>query len=140
MRPLHVLAGVMLSAGVCSAAAATDRAQEGIDCAAPITTMESDLCASDVAAEADVELNRAYAQARAQLRTPANGGACGYCGDAEPELVMAQRAWIQLRDHDCAAVYALNSDGSARNGVRMRCLITLTRDRTRQLRDFYELL
>ncbi|MMZ71618.1 hypothetical protein D1872_351000 [compost metagenome] len=54
--------------------------------------------------------------------------------------MLAQRAWMQLRDHDCQAVYALNSDGTARNGAQMRCLITLARDRTRQLRDFYELL
>jgi uncharacterized protein YecT (DUF1311 family) len=93
-----------------------------------------------VAAAADVELNAVYAQARRQLRTPANGGGCSYCGDAEQQLVLAQRAWIQLRDHDCNAVYALNSDGTARNGAQMRCLITLARDRTRQLREFYELL
>ena len=29
---------------------------------------------------------------------------------------------------------------TTRNGAQMRCLITLARDRTRQLRDFYELL
>ncbi len=136
----RVLASIMLWAGLCGAAVAFDRKEEGIDCAHPTTTMESDLCASDVAAAADAELNATYALARQQLRTPAKGGGCSYCGDAEQELVLAQRAWIQLRDHDCNAVYALNSDGTARNGAQMRCLTTLARDRTRQLRDFYELL
>ncbi|KMU66740.1 protein of unknown function DUF1311 [Stenotrophomonas maltophilia] len=136
----RVLAGVVAWAGIYGAAAAFDRKDEGIDCAHPGTTMESDLCASDVAAAADAELNTVYAQARRQLRTPARGGTCSYCGDAEQELVLAQRAWIQLRDHDCNAVYALNSDGTARNGAQMRCLTTLARDRTRQLREFYELL
>ncbi|PZS89786.1 MULTISPECIES: lysozyme inhibitor LprI family protein [Stenotrophomonas] len=136
----HVLASILLWAGLCGAAAAFDRKDEGIDCAHPTTTMESDLCASDVAAAADAELNTVYALARKQLRTPAKGGSCSYCGDAEQQLVLAQRAWVQLRDHDCNAVYALNSDGTARNGAQMRCLITLARDRTRQLREFYELL
>ncbi|MEG2804949.1 lysozyme inhibitor LprI family protein [Stenotrophomonas sp.] len=140
MTRWHALACLVLSAGLCARAAAADRADEGIDCAHPTTTMEHDLCASDVAAAADVELNAVYAQARRQLRSPANGGQCGWCGDAEQQLVLAQRAWMQLRDHDCNAVYALNSDGSARNGAQMRCLTTLARDRTRQLRDFYDLL
>ncbi|WP_414553559.1 lysozyme inhibitor LprI family protein [Stenotrophomonas forensis] len=136
----RVLASLALCAGLCGVAHAGDRSAEGIDCAHPATTMESDLCASDVAAAADAELNSAYALARQQLRTPAKGGSCSYCGDAEQQLVLAQRAWMQLRDHDCNAVYALNSDGTARNGAQMRCLITLARDRTRQLREFYELL
>ena len=136
----RVLASVMLWGCLCSAATAFDRQDEGIDCANPTTTMESDLCASDVAAAADVELNAVYVLARRQLRNPADGGGCSWCGDAEQQLVQAQRAWVQLRDHDCDAVYALNSDGSARNGAQMRCLTTHARDRTRQLRDFYELL
>jgi len=136
----RVLASVVLWAGICGAATAFDRKDEGIDCAHPTTTMESDLCASDVAAAADAELNTVYAQARQQLRTPDHGGSCSYCGEAEQQLVLAQRAWMQLRDHDCNAVYALNSDGTARNGAQMRCLTTLARDRTRQLREFYELL
>jgi uncharacterized protein YecT (DUF1311 family) len=135
----RVLASVVLWGCLSGGAIAGDREDEGIDCAHPVTTMESDLCASDVAAAADVTLNTVYAQARRQLRTPENGGTCSYCGTAEQELVVAQRAWVQLRDHDCQAVYALNSDGSARNGAQMRCLTTHARDRTRQLRDFYEL-
>lgn len=140
MAIVRVVASVVLSAGLCASAAAFDRQDEGIDCAHPTTTMESDLCASDVAAAADVELNAVYLQARRQLRSPANGGGCSWCGNAEQQLVQAQRAWVQLRDHDCDAVYALNSDGTARNGAQMRCLITHARDRTRQLRDFYDLL
>lgn len=136
----RVLASLALCASLCGVAHAGDRSAEGIDCVHPATTMESDLCASDVAAAADAELNAVYALARQQLRTPAKGGSCSYCGDAEQQLVLAQRAWMQLRDHDCNAVYALNSDGTARNGAQMRCLITLARDRTRQLRGLYELL
>jgi uncharacterized protein YecT (DUF1311 family) len=135
----RVLASVALCC-LCGAAIAADRSAEGIDCAQPSGTMESDLCASDVASEADTELNAVYAQARQQLRSQAAEGACTHCADAEKQLILAQRAWMQLRDHDCDAVYAFNADGTSRNGAQMHCLTTLARDRTRQLRDFYELL
>ncbi|OFS93377.1 hypothetical protein HMPREF3113_10695 [Stenotrophomonas sp. HMSC10F06] len=136
----RVLASVALWGCLFGAAIAADRSAEGIDCAQPSGTMESDLCASDVASEADTELNTVYAQARQQLRSQAAEGACTHCADAEKQLVLAQRAWMQLRDHDCDAVYAFNADGTSRNGAQMHCLTTLARDRTRQLRDFYELL
>lgn len=136
----RVLASIVLWGCLCGAAMAADRSAEGIDCQHPSGTMESDLCASDVAAEADTELNTVYAQVRAELRTQAAEGACTHCTDAEKQLVQAQRAWIQMRDHDCDAVYAFNADGTSRNGAQMHCLTTLARDRIRQLRDFYELL
>ena len=116
-----------------------DRAAEGIDCAHVTSTMESDLCASDRAAEADSVLNTTYKQARRQLQQQAADGSCTHCGVAEQQLIEAQRAWIQLRDKDCDAVYAFNADGTSRNGAKMHCLTTHARDRTRQLRDFYEL-
>jgi len=116
-----------------------DRAAEGIDCAHVTSTMESDLCASDRAAEADAVLNTTYKLARRQLQQQAADGSCSHCGEAEQQLIAAQRAWIQLRDKDCDAVYAFNADGTSRNGAKMHCLTTHAQDRTRQLRDFYEL-
>lgn len=116
-----------------------DRAAEGIDCANATSTMESDLCASDRAVEADAVLNTTYKQARRQLQQQAADGSCTHCDAAEQQLIEAQRAWIQLRDKDCDAVYAFHADGTSRNGAKMRCLTTHAQDRTRQLRDFYEL-
>ncbi len=116
-----------------------ERAAEGIDCAHVTSTMESDLCASDRAAEADAVLNTTYKLARNQLQQQAANGSCTHCGAAEQQLIEAQRAWIQLRDKDCDAVYAFNADGTSRNGAKMHCLTTHAQDRTRQLRDFYEL-
>lgn len=81
----RVVASVVLSAGLCASAAASDREDEGIDCAHPTTTMESDLCASDVAVAADVELNAIYAQARLQLvrrRRAATGAGTARLGAA----------------------------------------------------------
>jgi uncharacterized protein YecT (DUF1311 family) len=130
----------MLLAGLCGAASAADLAAEGIDCAHPQGTMESDLCASDRTAEADAELNTTYAQVRQELHDQAASKACTHCDSAATQLVAAQRAWIMLRDQDCKAVYAFNADGTSRNGAEQHCLLTHTRDRTRQLRDFYELL
>jgi len=136
----RILAGLVLSTCLCGGAVAADRSAEGIDCARPVGTVDGDLCASDLAAEADAELNQVYAQARQQLRAQAADGSCTYCANAEQKLVLAQRAWMQLRDNDCDAVYAFHANGSSRNGAQMHCLTTLARDRTRQLRDFYELL
>ena len=116
-----------------------DRSAEGIDCANVTSTMESDLCASDRATEADTVLNTAYKQARRQLQQQAADGSCTHCAAAEQQLIEAQRAWIQLRDKDCDAVYAFHADGTSRNGAKMHCLTTHAQDRTRQLRDFYEL-
>jgi len=116
-----------------------ERAAEGIDCAHVTSTMESDLCTSDRASDADVLLNTTYKQARHQLQQQAANGSCTHCGAAEQQLIEAQRAWIQLRDKDCDAVYAFNADGTSRNGAKMHCLTTHAQDRTRQLRDFYEL-
>ena len=135
----RVLASIVLWGCLCGAAIAADRSAEGIDCAQPSGTMESDLCASDVASAADTELNGVYAQARQQLRSQAAEGACTHCADAEKQLILAQRAWMQLRDHDCDAVYAFNADGTSRTGAQMRCLTTLANDRIAQLRTFYEL-
>ncbi|WP_312369956.1 lysozyme inhibitor LprI family protein [Stenotrophomonas sp.] len=116
-----------------------ERAAEGIDCAHVTSTMESDLCASDRASDADALLNTTYKQARRQLQQQTADGSCTHCGEAEQQLIAAQRAWIQLRDKDCDAVYAFNADGTSRNGAKMHCLTTHAQDRTRQLRDFYEL-
>ncbi|WP_269792801.1 lysozyme inhibitor LprI family protein [Stenotrophomonas sp. Iso1] len=142
MNPLpQLLAGLALSCLMPAAAHAgsVDRAAEGIDCATATSTMERDLCASDRAEDADAVLNTTYGQARQQLRQQAADGSCTHCADAEQQLVVAQRAWIQLRDKDCSAVYAFHADGTSRNGAQMHCLTTHAQDRTRQLRDFYEL-
>lgn len=139
--PLRLLTAMAMACLPLAAAHAQtpDRAAEGIDCAHVTSTMESDLCASDRATDADTVLNTTYKLARRQLQQQAADGSCTHCGAAEQQLIEAQRAWIQLRDKDCDAVYAFNADGTSRNGAQMHCLTTHAQDRTRQLRDFYEL-
>lgn len=142
MKVLPRLSLGMALAGLPPAAAHAqhlDRAAEGIDCATAAGTMERDLCAFDRASDADVLLNTTYRQAHRQLRQQAADGSCTHCADAAQQLVAAQRAWITLRDQDCDAVYAFHADGTSRNGAKMHCLTTHAQDRTRQLRDFYEL-
>jgi len=138
----HLLVGLALGSVLLAPAharPARDRAAEGIDCTTAVSTMESDLCAADRAEDADEALNAVYRQVRQQLRQQATDGSCSHCDSAEQQLVAAQRAWITLRDQDCAAVYAFNADGTSRNGARSHCLTIHAQDRTRQLRDFYEL-
>lgn len=134
----HVLASVMLWGCLCSAAAAAENAH-GFDCDNPRYTDERNVCASEATIAADAELNRVYAQARSSLHEALAAMDCSGCEKAEQQLVAAQRAWIKLRDQDCAAAIAVIS-GSSRNYAEQHCLTTHARDRTRQLRDFYELL
>jgi len=138
--PPRVLAGILLWAGLCGASVAAERAAAGIDCAQASGGYERDMCDSDRLDDADRALNAVYAQARGELKAQATDGSCSRCAAAEQQLVKAQRIWITLRDADCEAVYAFNADGTSRNPAKMQCLITQTRDRTRQLREFYELL
>jgi len=143
VNALPLLAGVAVTAACMPAAVAhaqaLDRAAEGIDCNAPNSTMALDLCAADRADEAEALLNTTYRQARSQLQQQAADGSCTHCADAEKQLILAQRAWIQLRDNDCAAVYAFHADGTSRNSAQSHCQTTHAQDRTRQLRAFYEL-
>ena len=136
----RVLASLALWASLCGVAQAGDRSAEGIDCAQATGGYERDMCDSDRLDDADHELNAVYAQARDELNAQAADGSCSRCAAAGQQLVKAQRIWITLRDTDCEAVYAFNADGTSRNPAKMQCLITQTRDRTRQLRAFYELL
>ncbi|HDS1039243.1 TPA: DUF1311 domain-containing protein [Stenotrophomonas maltophilia] len=137
---MRILAGIMLCGGLCGAGTAAESASQGIDCAQASGGYERDMCDSDRLDDADNELNAVYAQARSELKAQAADGSCSRCVSAEQQLVKAQRIWITLRDADCEAVYAFNADGTSRNPAKMQCLITQTRDRTRQLRAFYELI
>ena len=117
-----------------SAAAASDDLADTLD----YGTLR--IAVGDRLDDADSALNAVYVQARDELKAQAADGSCSRCAAAEQQLVKAQRIWITLRDADCEAVYAFNADGTSRNPAKMQCLITQTRDRTRQLREFYELL
>jgi uncharacterized protein YecT (DUF1311 family) len=55
--------------------------------------------------------------------------------DRSDALRDAQRAWIAFRDADCAARYAMWQDGTIRTIVGANCHLTMTAQRTIELRD-----
>ena len=87
------------------------------------TQMEMTGCAADELGRADSVLNAVYAQVVAQVDSV-----------QLPLVRAAQRAWIPLRDADCALDAAEFQGGSIRPMIEMMCLSRETRRRTAFLR------
>ena len=84
----------------------------------------------------DVELNRAYRRAMEDLRKmdAQEAEAFPEFADRADSLRTAQRAWIPLRDGDCALEYAMWGSGSMRQIAGASCLLDKTAERTIYLR------
>lgn len=87
------------------------------------TQMDMNVCASDALGRADSVLNAVYARVVAQVDSAQLG-----------HLREAQRAWIRVRDADCALDAAQYGGGSIRPMMEMTCLADETRRRTAFLR------
>lgn len=87
------------------------------------TQMDMNACAADDLGLADSVLNVVYAQVVAEVDSA-----------QLPLLREAQRAWIRLRDADCALDAAELEGGSIRPMIEMMCLADETRRRTDYLR------
>lgn len=85
------------------------------------TQMDMNACAADALGRADSVLNAVYARVVAQV-------------DSAQLLREAQRAWIRVRDADCALDAAAYAGGSIRPMMEMMCLADETRRRTAFLR------
>jgi uncharacterized protein YecT (DUF1311 family) len=87
------------------------------------TQLDMNACAADELGLADSVLNAVYGQVVAELDSA-----------QLPFLREAQRAWIRLRDADCALETAEFQGGSIRPMIEMMCLAQATRGRTAFLR------
>jgi len=98
-------------------------AQPGPDCTQPHTPYDKNVCSGEEAAAADAKLNQAYGSLQSAL------------GSAKPsaELRGAQRAWISLRDKECAFEESLFEGGSNAPYVANTCVATYTKRRTAEL-------
>lgn len=87
------------------------------------TTREVEECLAGDLAAADADLNRYYTAAVRRLT-----------GEAQPaalaKLRASERAWIQHRDAECAAVRDYWQGGSIRGTLATECRIRLTKTRT----------
>lgn len=87
------------------------------------TQLDMNACAADDLGRADSVLNAVYGQVVAEMDST-----------QLPFLREAQRAWIRLRDADCALEAAEFEGGSIRPMIEMMCLARETRRRTAHLR------
>jgi uncharacterized protein YecT (DUF1311 family) len=82
-------------------------------------------CSLKKLADADGDLNKTYRELIAKL------------GDKKSELKLrtAQQAWIKYRDANCDFVMELSGGGSASTFEYNFCLVDVTTDRTKELRE-----
>ena len=78
----------------------------------------------------DVLLNEAYARVAGHAEAMDRVASRPEFAQFESTLLSAQRAWITLRDADCALDYARFGDGSMRHIAHTACLSRMTADRT----------
>jgi uncharacterized protein YecT (DUF1311 family) len=116
---------------------ATGAQAQEVDCAAPVTQLDMNICADRAWKMADEDLNLAYGMARTLMRQT-DAALPEKDRGAELALRDAQRAWITFRDAACTAEGYVYAGGSIRPLVVSQCLERLTRARTEDLRRLAE--
>ena len=91
------------------------------------TQMGLNQCAAVSYEKADEALNKAYKEVLLRLKDR---------GDAAGLLAKAQKSWLAFRDSECAFSSSGVSGGSIYPMIHAICLETLTRERTKQLRNY----
>lgn len=112
------MAAAVLSAMLAAPAAGKDL------CADPQTQTDMNQCALQEAQRADGRLNAAYKALIAQLDPLRTA-----------KLKMAQRAWIDYRDSECAFQASEAEGGTMAPMLMSGCLATLSDQRTKQLQN-----
>lgn len=100
-----------------------------LDCKTAANQADLDACAGGDFAAADAELNKVYDQVVARLAHAA-------APDARTLLVSAQRAWLSLRDAECAFRTSDSEGGSVHPMNVLGCRTELTRRRTADLHRY----
>ena len=114
------------------------RAEEKLDCANAITQSDMNQCASMDFDEADKELNAIWKTAREAARKLDEQQHEGDMKGAEQALLAGQRGWIAYRDGHCELAGWEAHGGSMEPMLVSGCKAELTRERTRQLKEFIE--
>lgn len=96
-----------------------------INCSKATTTPELKFCSQQSYQAADKKLNQVYQQVISSL-------------DSEPKqlLITAQQSWIKFRDNNCNFEVYNYRGGTGYEIFRNGCLERLTKQRTRDLRDY----
>jgi len=126
MGPLAVVLALCAALLAGAPAQAQSEEQSEAQCQSPQTQQLMNACAGTAYKRADAELNTAWASAKTFGEAIGQGA----------PLLDSQRAWLTYRDAACDVQASLYEGGSIQPLIRLTCLTTLTRERTRMLRDF----
>jgi len=102
------------------------------------STVEISACFERELKKADADLNRVYSAAMRSIDASSEMDA--KVRDAwKAGLRDAQRAWITFRDNDCKQTVPYEwYGGTGAGGAVLSCLLDLTQERTKSLRQRYE--
>ncbi len=115
----------------------TTGAQEP-DCGAALSTHEMNQCAEKELDAADAALNDTYQKAVAGI--PARAGEKPYDAKSWQDALRAsQRAWVAFRDAECKGHAPMFwTGGTGTTGDVLGCMTGMTEERTKALRERYE--
>ncbi|PNG26867.1 lysozyme inhibitor LprI family protein [Methylocella silvestris] len=94
------------------------------DCSAAATQAAMNDCANTALKNTDAELNAIYRDLIGRLKNSE---------DSKQALIVAQRAWLQFRDGECAFAASAVSGGSIYPTIVANCRNALTADRVKAL-------
>jgi uncharacterized protein YecT (DUF1311 family) len=96
-----------------------------INCSTAKTTVEMKYCSQQSYAAADRQLNQVYKQVQSTLK-----------GEQKQLLTSGQQAWIKFRDNNCDFEVYPSRGGTGYEIFRNGCLERLTKQRTKDLKDY----
>lgn len=130
-----IVAGILVGLVSVMSGSASHAEDAPIDCDNANSTVEMNFCADKDFAAADKNLNSAYKAALAYVRTRELDPPYD-AKHFEEALRASQRAWVAFRDADCRDLVAQEwSGGTGTSSAILGCMIALTKDRTKDLRD-----
>ena len=114
-----------VSQGANSAVAESFAIAQRVNCSNAQTTVEMKYCSQQSYQTVDKQLNQVYQQVISSIK-----------GEQKQLLTTAQQAWIKFRDNNCNFETYLNRGGTGYEIFRNGCLERLTKQRTKDLRDY----
>jgi uncharacterized protein YecT (DUF1311 family) len=131
MRSIMLIAGAGIAMVMLNGLALADDAP---DCGKAETHADMNICADQDFDAADAALNAQYAKTRAAMQATDGDLEAGMKG-AEKALLAGQRGWIAYRDGECEAEGFQARGGSMEPMLVSGCKATMTRLRTKELKQ-----
>ncbi len=123
---------IVLALGLTLAWPAAGQSPDDLDCDAPQSQLEMNVCAVDALEQADAELNREWNLLRTRLKQAEED--LGYEGWFDKALA-GQRGWLAYRDGQCAAEGYGARGGTMEGMLITYCKTRLTLIRVRELKQ-----